>query len=128
MNAQGPKSMVSPETAMLSVFITPWTKPTCIQLATRAACRRARGSGGDPATVGLCPGSALSRGEGRGAAPSGVAAGQMGPLRVLRPGIVPIQDIVRQSPDRLLIPARGEVFESAHPDVARGHAGEDGPG
>ena len=27
MKAQGPKSMVSPDTAMLSVFITPWMKP-----------------------------------------------------------------------------------------------------
>ena len=31
MNAQGPKSMVSPDTAMLSVFMTPWMKPTFIQ-------------------------------------------------------------------------------------------------
>ena len=31
--------MVSPETAMLSVFMTPWTKPTCIHRATSAACR-----------------------------------------------------------------------------------------
>ncbi len=39
MKAQGPKSMLSPETAMLSVFITPWMKPTCIQLAISAAWR-----------------------------------------------------------------------------------------
>ena len=29
MKAHGPKSMVSPESAVLSAFITPWTKPTC---------------------------------------------------------------------------------------------------
>ena len=33
MKAHGPKSMVSPDTAMLSVFMTPWMNPTCIQLA-----------------------------------------------------------------------------------------------
>jgi hypothetical protein len=31
MKAHGPKSMVSPESAALSVFITPWMNPTCIQ-------------------------------------------------------------------------------------------------
>jgi hypothetical protein len=31
MKAHGPKSMVSPESAVLSVFITPCMKPTCIQ-------------------------------------------------------------------------------------------------
>ena len=33
MKAQGPKSMVSPEIVMLSVFITPWMKPTPIHRA-----------------------------------------------------------------------------------------------
>jgi hypothetical protein len=37
MKAQGPKSMLSPEIAMLSVFITPWMKPTCIHCAINAA-------------------------------------------------------------------------------------------
>ena len=41
MNAQGPKSMDSPEIVMLSVFITPWMKPTFIHCATSAAWRRA---------------------------------------------------------------------------------------
>ena len=40
MNAHGPKSMDSPEMVMLSVFITPWMKPTFIHLATNAACTR----------------------------------------------------------------------------------------
>jgi len=31
--------MVSPEMAMLSVFITPWMNPTFIQPATNRACR-----------------------------------------------------------------------------------------
>ena len=39
MNAQGPKSIVSPDTVMLSVFMTPWMKPTCIQRATSEHCR-----------------------------------------------------------------------------------------
>ncbi len=39
MKAQGPKSMVSPATVMLSVFITPWMNPTCIQLAMSLAWR-----------------------------------------------------------------------------------------
>ena len=37
-NAQGPKSIVSPEIVTLSVFITPWTKPTSIHRATSEAC------------------------------------------------------------------------------------------
>ena len=37
MNAQGPKSMVSPEIELLSVFITPWMKPTLIHCAMSAA-------------------------------------------------------------------------------------------
>ena len=37
MKAQGPKSIVSPEMVMLSVFITPWMKPTCSHLAINAA-------------------------------------------------------------------------------------------
>ena len=44
MNAHGPKSIVSPETVMLSVFITPWMKPTCIQRATSELCRSATAS------------------------------------------------------------------------------------
>ncbi len=43
MKAQGPKSIVSPEIVMLSVFITPWMKPTCSQRAISAACRVADG-------------------------------------------------------------------------------------
>jgi hypothetical protein len=41
MKAQGPKSMVSPAMLMLSVFITPWMKPTFIHCASSAACRSA---------------------------------------------------------------------------------------
>ena len=44
MKAQGPKSIVSPEIAMLSVFMTPWTKPIDIQRATSAAWRPATAS------------------------------------------------------------------------------------
>lgn len=33
MKAHGPKSMVSPESAVLSVFITPWMKPTCVRVS-----------------------------------------------------------------------------------------------
>ncbi len=46
MKAHGPKSMVSPEIAMLSVFITPWMNPTCIQLATSLAWRATDGAQG----------------------------------------------------------------------------------
>ena len=35
----GASSMVSPEMEQLSVFITPWMKPSCIQRAISAACR-----------------------------------------------------------------------------------------
>ena len=41
MKAQGPKSIVSPDSAVLSVFITPWMKPTCIQRAISRAWRSA---------------------------------------------------------------------------------------
>ena len=41
MNAHGPKSIVSPEIVVLSVFITPWTNPMFIQCAIRAAWRSA---------------------------------------------------------------------------------------
>jgi hypothetical protein len=39
MKAQGPKSMDSPEMAMLSVFMTPWMKPRDIQWAMSEAWR-----------------------------------------------------------------------------------------
>ena len=41
MNAHGPKSMVSPDTAMLSVFITPWMNPTLHPSSPRAWLWRA---------------------------------------------------------------------------------------
>ena len=46
--------MVSPDSAMLSVFITPWIKPTPIHCATSAACRAATASknSSGPATPG----------------------------------------------------------------------------
>ena len=38
IKAQGPKSILSPDTDILSVFITPWINPTLIQLTTKLIC------------------------------------------------------------------------------------------
>ena len=40
MNAHGPKSIVSPAIDMLSVFITPWMKPTSSQSGDQARLPR----------------------------------------------------------------------------------------
>ena len=52
MNAHGPKSIVSPDSVMLSVFITPCTKPIAIHWATSRACARATAS--SSACAGVC--------------------------------------------------------------------------
>ena len=82
---------------VLSVFMTPWTKPTPSQRATRLAC----------ASITL-----LEQGERVVAAAGGV-------------GVVARERVGGERDQRLAIPARGEELERAHAEVARRHAGED---
>ena len=89
--------MVSPATELLSVFITPWTKPTSSQL--RHQVRLARHHP--------------------------VQQRAVGPLRRRGLGVVAGDHVVSQEPHTLRVAPRGEVLERAHPDVARGHAGQD---
>ena len=75
---------------MLSVFITPWMKPTSSQRATSSACR------------------AMTRFEQRA-----IGALGLGGLRV-----VPGDDVVGEQPHALGVAARGEILEGADADVA----------
>ena len=83
---------------MLSVFMTPWMKPTCIQCATSAACRVDDAVEQCAIAVVGCAGL----------------------------GIVPRDDVVGERAERLDIAARGEELEGADADMARGDAGQDG--
>ena len=81
---------------MLSVFMTPWMKPTSSQRAMSAACARDHGF------------------EQR-------AVGTLG-LRSVR--IVPGDDVVGERAHASAIAARGEELEGADADVAGGDAGQ----
>ena len=82
--------MVSPETEVLSVFMTPWMKPTSIQRATSSAWR--------------C-------GHGR-------QQRVIGPLGLRRVGIMPCDDVVGEPPHPLGIAAGGEELEGADANMA----------
>ena len=86
--------MVSPEIDMLSVFITPWMKPTSSQRATSSAWR------------------AIDAFEQRA-----IGALGLGDVR-----IVPGDDVVGEQAHAVGVAARGEELEGADADVARGHA------
>jgi hypothetical protein len=92
--------MVSPEIVMLSVFITPWMKPTFIHCATSAAWRSRHRAQQRQVRFGR-------------AASAGVVAGDrvVGELAQLR-----------------RLAARGEELEGAHAQVAGGHARQHGAG
>ena len=92
--------MVSPEIEVLSVFMTPWMKPTSSQRATR---------------LGLPRDHAFQQ-------------RVIGALGVCRFRIVPGDDVIGQPPHALGIAARREILERADADVAGGDAGEHGPG
>ena len=90
--------MVSPEMDVLSVFITPWMKPSSIHCATRRACR------------------AIT--------PSKQRAVRLLRLRGL--GVVPGDRVVSQHARGFDVALGGEVLEGADAEVARCDAGEDG--
>ena len=92
--------MVSPEIDVLSVFMTPWTKPTPSQRATRLRLRVDH---------------ALEQRERVVAAAGGV-------------GVVPRERVGGERDQRLAVAARGEELERADAEVARGHAREDRAG
>ena len=83
---------------MLSVFITPWMKPTSCQRAIRRACR-----------------SRIASNSAR------CGSGDVGELRV-----VPRPRVVRKRPQRLLVVVRRRPLHGADADVARGDAREHG--
>ena len=83
---------------MLSVFITPWMKPTSCQRAIRDACRARIASNS-----------------------ARVRLRRIGELRV-----VPRPRVVRQRPRGLLVVVRRRPLHGADADVARGHAREHG--
>ena len=82
MKAHGPKSMVSPESAVLSVFITPWMKPTCIQRAMAVLAFH-----------------------------GGLKQRQAGPRGVAGIGKVAIYDVVGKTFDGFQVATRGEILE-----------------
>ena len=88
--------MVSPEIDVLSVFITPWTKPTPSQRATRSACASITRSSSASASLPL---PAASR-------------------------VVARERVGGERDQRLAVVARGEELERADADVARRHARE----
>ena len=96
MNAHGPKSMLSPEIVMLSVFITPWTNPTSIHRATSDACASTTRS--NSARYGF---------------------GGVGGVRV-----VPSDRVVGQAADQRRVVVHRRVLERADPEMARGHPHE----
>ena len=92
--------MVSPAIDVLSVFMTPWMKPTSSQRATRSAWR------------------AITALEQRA----------IGLLARRRLGIVAGDDVVGEQAQRLDVAARGEELEGADADVAGRHARQDRAG
>ena len=88
--------MVSPEIAVLSVFITPWMKPTEQPLRHQAGL--ARDHSLEEGAIGL--------GGGR------------------RTGVVTCDRVVGEQPQGLEIAPRGEELERADTDVAGGDAGQ----
>ena len=92
--------MVSPAIDQLSVFITPWMKPTSIQRATSSACR----------------------------VNDRLQQREIGPLGTGDVGVMPGDDVVGERLHPGVVAARGEELEGADADVARRHPGQHGAG
>ena len=94
--------MVSPEMAMLSVFITPWMNPTAIHCAMSAAWRSA---------------TCLEERQRR-----------IGRVTGLQLRVVPRNGVVQQGANAVGVAARGEILEGADAQVAGRDAREHGAG
>ena len=92
--------MVSPEIVMLSVFITPWTKPTSIH------SRDQRRLGGDDR----------------------LEQGEVGVLRVGGRGVVARDRVVGEAPEQVEVVGGPGVLEGADAQVAARHPGQHGAG